>query len=282
MRTPALLLGAVAIGALTGFAATQAGASPATPFYDTLHTNTTAGGTQILEPTAPLRGGPMGLEFNSGSTTTLGAVQLQLEAGTPGDGGSLSLYLVPNNAVADPNVLGSPPSPQNNGGTGTTFAFSGPATLLGSIADSSLPLSTPTSSGATLTLNLASLLSLTADTEYWLGVTATGSASFVFDHTTYLTGIGTSGQDNFFQAAVTNPACTTNNVVCGTPGVPTVYADANGQNIYEAALFSSNISNIPEPASLALLGAGLAGLGMVRRRRASRLGVQSDVNSSNG
>ena len=250
----------IAIGLLTALAATPAIASPPVVLYDTLHASVQANSTLIVNPlTGPednTRGGPIAFQFDVTSPTTLGALQLQLNSFAPTDGNFLNVYLVPDNA-------GSP----SYTGTGATLAFSG-ATLLASIADSLLPLAANSKNqGATITLNLPSLLPLSAG-EYWIGLTnPDGEDNFVFDNTSYLAGIGTAGQSDFFQAAVAEPNCVTNNVICGAPGVPTLYTLTLGQNVYEAALYSTNI---PEPASLAILGAGLAGMGIIRRRRASR------------
>lgn len=266
-----------AIGLLTALAATPAIASPPVVLYDTLHPSVTANSTFIGNPNTPPtsnnRGGPIAFEFDVTSATTLGAMQLQLNTLAGDTGSTVDVYLVPNSSG----------SPQNNGASGNTFAFTG-TTLLGSIADSLLPLAPNSKNqGSTFTLNLASLLPLSAG-EYWIGLTDTngaagGEAGFVFDNTSYTSGIGTSGQSDFFQAAVTSPLCTTNNVICGIGGVPVTYTLAAGQNVYEAALYSTNI---PEPASLAVLGAGLAGIGMIRRRRASRPSIPSNTSKADG
>jgi len=256
-------------------AATAASAAPPA-FYDTLHdSSSTPDSTQIVLPGSPnptggnyLRGGPIAFEFDSGSNTSLGALQLQLNALNPADGGQVNVYLLPSNGSSSPNFTGS--------GNSLVLTNATPSNLLGSISDALLPLAgSAANQGKTISLNLGSLVALTANTEYWIGLTTTTSgtfatANFVFDLSSYTGGTGTNGQNDFFQAGIN---CTTpTNQICSssapTVGVPQSYAVGStslGLNVYEAALYNTRL--IPEPASIAILGAGLAGMGMIRRRR---------------
>lgn len=216
---------------------------------DTTHSAVSPTSTRITNPSgALLRGGPLAMEFSVPTNTTIGQVQLQLTANTPGDGGSVAVYIVPN--VVGGALAGDHPAFT---GTGSTLALTNADVghLIGTIADSLLL----TTAGGSL-FTLPTSFAVTSG-EWWLAVvnTTAATAKWVFDSTAYGGSTGIAGQSTFWQAQSCSP---------GPCGVPGTFADtANLNNLYEASILTA----APEPASLAVLGLALTGLGIARRRR---------------
>jgi hypothetical protein len=216
-------------------AALFAGPANADVIYDTLHTTIgQLSATAIAAPTA----GPLGISFDFPVATTITDIRLLMNANTPTDGGTVAVFLVPDDGSGGPGKAGLPA-----GGT----AFTGKLAL-GTIADSSLTLAgntvPPQSAGI---VDLPESMSLAAG-EYWLGFTETsGSAKLVFDNgytATAANSTGTAFQKDFTQTAN-----------FGTYLVTGLARD-----------FQAEIAT-PEPTSLVLLGVGMAAIGLLRRRR---------------
>jgi hypothetical protein len=174
-------------------------------------------------------------------------VSLLLGAGTPSDGGSASVFLVPDNGAGAPGVAGSPTA-TFAGGVFSNFAG---AQLLGVISDSSLATS---GSGATLASLHVSPGITTPNNEYWIGLVpgAGSSADWYFGAAN--DGVGVVGQGNFFA-----------NTLAGGGGSTTQTDESLvGGGPYDL------IVSTPEPASIAVLVVGLAGLAYCRRRGAKQ------------
>jgi hypothetical protein len=238
MKTSAFVVGAAAI--------LFAAPASAGVIYNTIHTTASYSGTAIA-PNA----GPLAISFNVGTSSTITDIQIAMNANTPSDGGSVLVYLVPDNGAGPPPAAGMPA-----GGT----SFTG-KTLIGTILDSSLVAAGMIGPGQSAgIIDLPESLAVAAG-EYWLGFTATGSGKLAFDSTSYLAGTGTTGQADFTQTAFG-----AYNVVTGQ-GTGTSQPGA-GNRVFEAQITTGQVST-PEPASLAIVGVGLAGLGFLARRRRS-------------
>ena len=260
---------AVAFGLLVALVAIPA---RATVLLSTIHSPTTVNATRFTWPNygssgSVPRGGPIGMSFNVSAASTITDVKLQLSANNPSDGGSVLVFLVPDTGLGGPGTAASPTFT----GTGNTLALTG-ATQIGSILDSALP---SIAAGALETFNTS--LSVAAG-EYWLfaenlganGISgAAPTAKWVFDSTSYTGGTGTAGQSVFWQAGQSGfPGYGTPATFSDTT-LSSVVTNPGTNNLYIAQVDASVgvQTNTPEPMSVALLGVGIGGLGLVRLRR---------------
>jgi PEP-CTERM motif len=234
------------IFALGAIAMLSANAAYATTYFDTI----SSPASLSLNVDGPGDGATLlAQSFAVPGLPDFSRVTLALSADRPADGGSFVVFLVPDDGSGGPSLAGFPQTALDVSGLVAT-GFANTFTL-GTISDSQLSGSIASPSLISLSISSAALASVTSSTfngEYWIGIDATGSTSVEWALSSDASGIGTDGQVLFNNAG--NPLGGVSDLSLGA---------------YQM------IVDTPEPASLAILGGGLAALGFFRRRTAAKV-----------
>jgi hypothetical protein len=233
----------------------------ATTIYDSVDLNPADfnGDSVSVDPTV---NGPEAAEFSITSIQTLNLVSLELSAGSPSDGGSLTVELVLNSGTMPSYRFDPYPSAGFLTNGITTFPN---ATVLATILDSTLSTSPSL-------VSISTSVVLTPGS-YWIGLESPQLPSSILAGDTQVNGKYGSGQ--WWYSNDTDPPPDS-----GVPGqlnfssgdgpasFPIDGPDATFGGPFEMILNASQ--GAPEPGTFAILSSGLAGLGYFRRRKAKK------------
>ena len=255
----------VAVG-LAGFL--MAGSANATVVYDTITGQTeNCCVRDALATGAVANRGPLGDAYTPASTEDLTSVTLRLRnKATSTDTGAVMLFLDTSTGTGASNVPSA---------TGVTLPST--ATLLGIIDDSQVPADGATipDPSAFVNVTVPTSVILAAGTTYWFelvdaadpnnGDGNTVSSMLKWGINSDVNGLGVPGNPNdIFSVANGSDLGLAAFNSTDDPNVTNSNTGAKNGEVFEMQL------NVPEPASLALFGAGLIGLGISRRRQAKK------------
>jgi hypothetical protein len=214
----------------------------ATTYFDTI------GAVNVANLNQGTDGASEGATYVAQSFAVSGTPDLSvtLALSTMGTTGSVLVFIVPDDGSSGFNNVAGYPSTVGNG-SGMT-GYDPLSVQIGAVLDSTLSQDATNPTLVSFGISGSTLAQLSVgNNEYWIGIILEDGSSAEWSTTSEDPGIGTNGQSYFDDAG--NSFGNSYDLSFGEPEL-TVQA--------------------PEPATLAIIGSGLFGLGVFRRRKSSK------------
>lgn len=207
--------------------------------FDTITGLSPAGTSGVLSDGSTI----MAASFTNAGTPVFSSISFLLAADNPADGRSVQVFLAPDDGSGGARGVAGGPDGSN-------------AVLVGTISDSSLPTPSPAGPRLVTLSNIRNPLGRsTLNNEYWVELLLQPSPAQPPSSVEWAYNANGAGFNTANQASSTD--------------VSGIYPD-DGSGESGAGAFTLRVVDAPEPATIGLLGAGLAGLGACRCRRIAK------------